>query len=57
MLKKLLLLGVVVAGSWTFVGCGGSEPPPTGETREEAVKMHQEHANREMQDIKSGGAN
>jgi hypothetical protein len=37
-------------------GCSSSEPAPTGATREEAVEMHRETANREMQDIQRSRA-
>jgi uncharacterized protein YcfL len=51
-MKRLISsLPIVLLAALMLAGCGSSEPAPTGATREEAVEMHRETANREMQDI------
>ena len=51
-MKRFQFLGpLCLIAALMLPGCGSSEPAPTGATREEAVEMHRETANREMQDI------
>lgn len=51
MIGKCFLLAGLLAASLLCIGCSEPAPPPTGETREEAIEVHREMANREMQSI------